>query len=305
MVNSHPLKLLYCGIEDRARSQRLEGIVRDRSDEWLRTPVGMMMLCVLLLLALVLNWLPSLDAVALEYLDEAITDNLLIYGTARALNGLISVIQSVQLSFSMGAGVAVQLGEALDPLNDLIERFSAFVLYALAGLGLQKIVLIATSSLVAKVLTSLLLIVCPLIWLLARERFVGVLRLIALIVLVRFCVVLEVGGIALMDKGYFNQQKSEAHSALELARDQVSTLRERYISSISESGVFGGLWDAAGSIIGDATQRGTADLAASAIVELIVIMLVRSILFPLCFIWLVVQLARRLLVVPAARRPDG
>lgn len=276
---------------------KLNSTVPGRSGEWPTTRAGASLLLMSVFLALVLNWLPALDDLALRYLDGAIADNLLIYATARALNGLISVIQSVQLSFSMGAGVAVQLGEALDPLNDLVERFSAFVLYALAGLGLQKVVLIATSSLLAKVLTSLLLLMVPLIWYFTPMRPNGVLRVVALIVLVRFCVVLEVGGIALMDKAYFDHQKSQAHSTLELAREQISTLRERYMGSVSESGVFGGLWDAAGSIIGDANQRGTADLAASAIVELIVIMLIRSILFPLCFIWLVVQLARRLLEV--------
>ena len=53
------------------------------------------------------------------------------------MNGVISVVQSIELSVSLGAGVGVNFGEVLDPLNDLIERFSTLVLYGLAGLGLQ------------------------------------------------------------------------------------------------------------------------------------------------------------------------
>ena len=118
-----------------------------------------------LVFSLVLTWMPQLDRAAQDYLADALSDNLVIYATARAINALISVIQSIEVSISLGAGVAVNLGEALDPLNDLIERFSGFVLYALAGLGLQQIALVASSSLVTKSLVSLFLVVGYLKWL--------------------------------------------------------------------------------------------------------------------------------------------
>ena len=81
----------------------------------------------------------------------------MVYGTARIINALISVIQFVEINLSLGAGIAVNLGEALDPLNDLIERFSGFVLYGLAGLSIQQIALSASTSTAAKIVTSLLI----------------------------------------------------------------------------------------------------------------------------------------------------
>jgi hypothetical protein len=101
----------------------------------------------MVLVGLIANWLPEMDAAARAYLDLSMADSLVVYATARGLNAVISVIQSVHLSFSLGAGVGLNLGEMLDPLNDLIERFSTFVLYGLAAIGLQKLLLLASGSL--------------------------------------------------------------------------------------------------------------------------------------------------------------
>ncbi|MBT4162152.1 MAG: hypothetical protein HOC70_03285 [Gammaproteobacteria bacterium] len=250
---------------------------------------------VLLLLAVTLNWMPDLDLAAETYLSAAMTDNLIIYATARTLNGLISVIQSIQLSISVGAGMGVNLGEILDPLNDLIERFSSFVLYALAGLGLQKLVLIATSSLVMKVVTTMALLTGFIVWVLFGTARHWAVRLSVLVILVRFFFVIEVGTISVLDKLYFDHQKEQAHTALEIARDQLSDLRTSYMNAVTEGGFFSGSWNVASSLIGDDNQQGVTDLAAGAIVELIVIMLVRGMLLPLLFVWLLIRCGQVLL----------
>lgn len=246
------------------------------------------------LTALLLNWLPGLDDAAESYLADAITDNLIIFATARSLNAIISVIQSVELSISLGAGVAVHLGELLDPLNDLIERFSGFVLYGLAGLGLQKLVLVATSSLIMKVLTTLAIFGGLALWLIKPGSYPWLPRLVLLILIVRFAFIVEVGVIATLDKLYFDDQKTQAHSALQLAQKSLSNLSEQYQEEISSKGLVTGTWDAAGNLLGSDEQAGITELTASAVVELIVITLVRGLLLPLLFIWLVVAVAGRL-----------
>ena len=253
------------------------------------------------LVVLGLNWMPGLDQRAEEYLVDAMADNLLIYATARSLNGIISVVQSIELSVSLGAGVAVNLGEILDPLNDLIERFSAFVLYGLAGLGLQKLVLIATSGLVMKVVTTVGLVLGYVAYLLRAELHNWLLRLVVLILMVRFAFIVEVGVIATLDSLYFDQQKNEAHSALQLAKTSLGQLREEYMAAISESGLYGGLWETVATIVGSDEQEGVANIAASAVVELIVITLVRGLILPLLFVWMLV-IAGRLLLKPRGTR---
>jgi hypothetical protein len=232
--------------------------------------------------ALVLNWLPGLDAAAEEYLSLAISDNLVIYGTARTINGVISVIQSVELSISVFAGVAVSLGEILDPLNDLIERFSAFVLYALAGLGLQKIVLVATSSLAMKVITTIALLCGFISWIAGLRQSDWLIKIAALLVLARFFFIIEVGTIATLDKLYFDDQKASAHSALQLVRDK---FRDIYPKLPGE--------DAKVPEIPEIKEaEAVTEKATGAIVDLITIMLIRSLLLPLLFIWCLLLAAR-------------
>ena len=249
--------------------------------------------------ALCLTWVPQLDRLASDYLTASITDNLVIYATARTINGLISVIQSIEISVSLGAGMAVNLGEVLDPLNDLIERFSGFVLYALAGLGLQQLVLAVSSSVLTKILTSLVLVGGFLIWLSRNSMPSWFKQLLFLFILVRFAFVVEVGFAWVLDKTYFDDQQQQAVSNLDIARDKLQGVRDQYEEVMSRKGVFSGLWSSAGNIFAADDQSGIADLAAGAIVQLIVIMLVRSILLPLGFMWFVVFLFRRVTA------PDG
>jgi hypothetical protein len=74
-----------------------------------RQPLWIASVSLALVGTLVLTWLPELDRAAQGYLANALSDNLLIYASARGLNALISVIQSIEISFSLGAGVAVNL----------------------------------------------------------------------------------------------------------------------------------------------------------------------------------------------------
>lgn len=245
-------------------------------------------------LLIVLNWLPGLDDRAETYLSEAITDNLVIYATARSLNGIISVIQSIELSVNLGAGVGVNFGEILDPLNDLIERFSGFVLYGLAGLGLQKLVLLATSSLVMKITTTVTIAVAFIIWL-WKDLMAGILiRALLILLLVRFAFVIEVGVIAGLDALYFDQQKDEAHSILKLTRNNLANLRQEYMHALAEKGVFGGLWETIETLVGTDEQEGMTNLAASAVVDLMVITIIRGLVLPLAFVWMLVLLVGRL-----------
>lgn len=248
-----------------------------------------------LVLALILTWIPALDVAAQEYLANALSDNLVVYATARALNALISVIQSIEVSVSLGAGVAVNLGEALDPLNDLIERFSGFVLYGLAGLGLQQVILVASASTATKIVLSISLVAGYLWWLFNPGIPSWVKKALVFLLLVRFAFAVEVGVSWSLDKLYFDAQQQEAISTLDVAQSRLQSIRDEYMQAMDDNGLFSGIWTTAQTIIGTDDQQGIADLAAGAIVQLIVIMLIRSILLPIAFVWLLLYAFRRLI----------
>lgn len=79
------------------------------------------------------------DRAATRFVDEAFTRALAAYASARAVNAAISLLQGTELNLEPGGlGVTLTPGEALDPLNDMVERFSWLMLASLLSLGVQK-----------------------------------------------------------------------------------------------------------------------------------------------------------------------
>jgi hypothetical protein len=92
-----------------------------------------------LLLAMVaLSWSQALDNAASNATTTTFKRALSIAALARTFNGVISVAQGTEIAVQpIGVGVTITLGEILDPINDLIERFSMLALVASVSLGLQ------------------------------------------------------------------------------------------------------------------------------------------------------------------------
>ena len=127
----------------------------------------------LLLLVIALSWSESLDQAARDRIDVSFKKAIATYAVARSLNAVISVAQGTELAVQpVGIGVSLSVGQILDPLNDLIERFSWLVLLALASLGSQLLMMELFAHVwmnVALTLAGLGAIAC----LLLRERFPG------------------------------------------------------------------------------------------------------------------------------------
>ena len=93
----------------------------------------------LLLTALIaLSWTGLLDQEAQSATAATLKRALATYAVARGLNGVISVAQGTEIALQpVGVGLTITAGEILDPLNDLVERFSWLVLVACGSLGTQ------------------------------------------------------------------------------------------------------------------------------------------------------------------------
>ena len=74
-------------------------------------------IAVSLVLVVVISWLSLLDVQSMDYINGSLKQALVTYGVARVVNAFISVLQTAPI---LGLGV----GEALDPINDLVERFA-------------------------------------------------------------------------------------------------------------------------------------------------------------------------------------
>ena len=82
------------------------------------------------------------DQVSDDYAEDALKRALATFAVARTLNGVISVAQGTEIALEPGGvGVMLTPGQILDPINDLVERFSSVMLVAASSLGLQIVLL--------------------------------------------------------------------------------------------------------------------------------------------------------------------
>jgi hypothetical protein len=100
------------------------------------------LLVVLVASVVVLSSLTSVDRYAEREYEALFQRAFITFALARTLNGLISAVQGTELALQpAGVGVTLTPGEILDPVNDLVERFSWIMLGATISLGVQQVLL--------------------------------------------------------------------------------------------------------------------------------------------------------------------
>jgi hypothetical protein len=121
----------------------------------------------LLLLLVLLSSITSVDHYAEREYAALFQRAFITFALARTLNGLISAVQGTELALQpAGVGVTLTPGEVLDPVNDLVERFSWIMLAATISLGIQQVLLDVGQWWGLRALVALL----GLLWLWARLR---------------------------------------------------------------------------------------------------------------------------------------
>lgn len=143
----------------------------------------------LLLVLVACAWFAPLDAPAREKVDAGLKRALISFATARALNGVISVAQGTELSLQpAGVGATFAPGQLLDPVNDLVERFSDLMLGASVLFGAQKILLGVGSYWPISMVLTLAALAWAALWLRGRSIAPWLSRLLVLSLMLRFAV---------------------------------------------------------------------------------------------------------------------
>lgn len=74
--------------------------------------------------------------------DAGLERSLVAFGLARGINAIISVVQGSEVALQpAGLGLTLSVGEVLDPVNDLVERFSWVMLASSVSFAMQKFLL--------------------------------------------------------------------------------------------------------------------------------------------------------------------
>jgi hypothetical protein len=181
----------------------------------------------------------SIDKYSDDYTNSAIVQAGSAYAIARGINATVSVLQTSTLSASAGVGVtgggSIMIGELLDPLNDLIERFSEVMTVALGSLAMQKILLaIAANKLFVWLLTLLGLISVLVIWMGKTQTYSLAIKFFILLVVIRFSlgiVVLSNGAVSYL---FLSGHIEESNAKLGVLKNDINNLQREHKISLKE-----------------------------------------------------------------------
>jgi len=245
------------------------------------------------------------DETAGELAEDAFKRALVTFAVARTLNGVISLAQGTELSLEPGGvGVNLGVGEILDPVNDLVEQFSGVMLVAASSLGLQNVLLRITAwwGCTALLCGAGLVALAALWWPGPAERrwITFGTRFLMLVLVLRFIVPALVIGTNVVAKQFLEDEQHAATAALEAASEEIEefseetplppaadrSMLERFGNSVREtlqSMDVDGRLERLKSSLANASEH---------IVNLIVLFVLQTILLPIAFVWLIVELLK-------------
>ena len=232
-----------------------------------------------------------LDDYVDNYTDEALKNAALTYATARGINALVSLLQSSEIEAGVGVvSGAITIGELLDPVNDMIERFSTVMTWVLASLAAQKVLLLIASHRMFLFLVAALGFAALLALYFASPRNRDlVFRLFLVTVFVRFALGLAVALNSGADLLFLDQQLKESDAEIRNFQGRVigidggTSVDPGEIRS-SALGFWQGLsFDELERRIGEGIEN---------FINLVAIYLLKTIIFPLGFFYFAWYLVR-------------
>ncbi|WP_428609918.1 hypothetical protein [Sedimenticola sp.] len=266
-------------------------------------------LLLLLLVALVQDG--SLDRIGHEQTEAGFKRALLVFAVSRGLNGVISVAQGTEVAVEpVGIGLNFKPGEILDPINDLVERFSWVMLASSASFGMQRILLdvMASPWLTSGVIWAVLALLWVIWW--PGKRSLGgvgqwICRLAFALLILRFSISLIAIGSERFYQAFLEPQYSESRGQLELAATHIGEVNRELQPDLPPAEDTSLLerakrvYDSATKSIDLEARMAAFNQAAANISEhainMIVVFLMQTVLFPLFSLWLLWQLLKRVL----------
>ncbi|MGE0622810.1 MAG: hypothetical protein AB7I04_08040 [Pseudomonadales bacterium] len=253
-----------------------------------------------------LSWSGLLERSAEGRLDAVLQRALVTFAVARGLNGVISVAQGTEIALQpIGIGLTITAGEILDPLNDLVERFSWLAMVASASLGTQMLLTeIASEPLVNALVSVVAAGFLILLWWPGRSRSAAVaVRALALVLLMRFLFTVVSLAVGWVDAWVLETRQQSALAELTQARDDLealqndtpppitteSSLRERFDAFLDESRQ---ILDLEAQL--DALEA-RSESAVDQLLRLIVLFVVQTLLVPIAAFWLAIGAFRAFL----------
>lgn len=189
-----------------------------------------------IVLIVALNWISLLDKYSDDYTHESIVQASITYAIARGINGIVSVLQTSTIQGGVViANGSITVGEMLDPINDLIERFSDVMVWALGSLLLQKVLLVISSNWVFKLLitiSGIMLIAAQIMN--NKSMAVTLMKVFLLLILIRFSLIIVVSLNSVVDNAFFVNQITDGTKELNQLGSDMAQLNNKNELSASD-----------------------------------------------------------------------
>lgn len=186
-----------------------------------------LLISALLIFLVQLSYIKVVDKTSSQQLDNALVRSLSVFAVARGLNGLISVVQGTEVyATPAGVGVNFAVGQIVDPMNDMLERFSWVMLLSSVSLGIQKLLLefsqtgLSQALLACSALVLLFILWIPKLW--HKQGFNLVFKSFVIFTFLRFFIPFVV----LINEGIYTymleEQYLQAESSLSYSKEEIS-----------------------------------------------------------------------------------
>ncbi len=252
--------------------------------------------------------IPVLDSTTDNYFSEAITKAGVTYAACRVINASVSIVKNSSLNLEpAGIGVTLAVGQALDPIDDMVERVSDVLVTTITSLGVQKLAFEICVSITPSIIAVFLFIFSILIWF-ENEKLAtiqkNITRLIFLILLARFALPVSAVANNYIQEHFFTDKISNANKELAVGTAELDKLREFSLPEID--GVLGTIKNNASFVQHKSMEFKDAIVAtvgnAGSIVENLLklaflyvgVFLIQVIALPIMVFWLLVKFANSL-----------
>ena len=290
-------------------------------------PLGKIATIAIALLLVALSWYRPIEVMAESQLKEGLKRALVSFASARALNGVISVIQGTQVAVEpLGVGVSLSVGEILDPINDLVEAFSTVMLTASVAFGMQLLLLNLGSGWMVSAAVTGIAVLWALLYFAGKSPH-WLSRLLLVLLFIRFVIPVATIGSATVFDHLLKTDYQTNQQVIELTGQQLKTLSNAStaVPPVPSPGAptdGKSSWEklkdsvtgTASAISGTFTNplpkalasyeefKQSAEKAAEKMITLMVIFLMQTIVLPLILVWGLYRLSAGVL---APRAGDG
>jgi len=249
------------------------------------------------------SWLAPLDAPAIKQVDAGLKRALVSFAAARTLNALISVAQGTEISAQpLGVGVTLTPGQALDPLNDVVEQFSTLMLAASLAFGVQKILIsIGSYWLISLALTATAL---GWTWLYFRHRQAPawLSRTLVVLLMLRFAVPVVTIGTDLLSQKFLSAEYEASQLMIDTSSGQAAKAGPVVPPTPESQGIVDTIkgWLAQP---GELKQRfdnlkGAVEREIEHILKIIVIFMLQTTVIPFLLMWALYSVTRSAIELP-------